>query len=180
MDDWTHYRFDASGNSVSNDTLVAPPVHQQWVAGPLWSRHHDHLASMHAMVSSSGKLIYVFDEGSTSSVVLPPKWKLIARDAFNGTILWKRPLPEGFMIHRNTMIATEDALYLGDHQSCKVIDGETGFLPTDAASWEQALRALLDDPERAAAMGRAGRERIREHYDTRVLAPRIADLIESL
>ena len=56
------------------------------------------------------------------------KWlnTLICANAYNGTILWRRPLSPGFMLHRNTMIATEDALYLGDHESCKVFDGETG------------------------------------------------------
>ena len=51
---------------------------------------------------------------------------LICINAYNGTILWKRPLPEGFMIHRNTMIATPDMLYLADHRSCKLIDAATG------------------------------------------------------
>ena len=30
------------------------------------------------------------------------------------------------MIHRNTMIATDESLLLGDHESCKIIDAETG------------------------------------------------------
>lgn len=30
------------------------------------------------------------------------------------------------MIHRNTMVATAEALYLGDHESCKVIDARSG------------------------------------------------------
>ncbi len=34
------------------------------------------------------------DEGSRISIQLPPKWKLIARDAFNGTVLWKRDISE--------------------------------------------------------------------------------------
>jgi outer membrane protein assembly factor BamB len=51
---------------------------------------------------------------------------LLCINAYNGTILWKRPSPPGFMIHRNTMVATDDALYMGDHESCKVIDGVTG------------------------------------------------------
>ena len=51
---------------------------------------------------------------------------LLCINAYNGTILWRRPLSKGFMLHRNTMIATEDSLYLGDHESCKIIDGETG------------------------------------------------------
>jgi hypothetical protein len=25
--------------------------------------------------------------------MLPPEWRLIARDAFNGVVLWKRPIP---------------------------------------------------------------------------------------
>ena len=53
---------------------------------------------------------------------------LLCINAYNGTILWRRPLSPGFMLHRNTMIATDDALYMGDHESCKIIDGETGEL----------------------------------------------------
>ena len=48
-----------------------------------------------------------------------------------------------------------------------VIDGETGFVV--AAGDERAVtRALLDlaaDPDRARAMGEAGRRRQREHFD---------------
>ena len=35
-------------------------------------------------------------------------------------------LPSGFMIHRNTMIATADTLFLADDVSCKLIDTRTG------------------------------------------------------
>ena len=51
---------------------------------------------------------------------------LLCINGYNGTILWRRPLPEGFMIHRNTMIATPDTLYLADNKSCKRIDAATG------------------------------------------------------
>jgi outer membrane protein assembly factor BamB len=46
--------------------------------------------------------------------------------AFNGTILWKRPLSPGFMAHRNTLVATPDTLYLADDKSCQLIDTATG------------------------------------------------------
>ena len=39
---------------------------------------------------------------------------LMGINAYNGTILWRRDLRPGFMIHRSTMIATPDALLLGD------------------------------------------------------------------
>ncbi|MHC4166568.1 MAG: outer membrane protein assembly factor BamB family protein [Planctomycetota bacterium] len=96
IDEWTHYLYDASGNAVSQDQVVGPPRRFQWVGSPRWARHHDRRASVSAMVSAGGRIFYIFDEGSTASIMLPPKTVLIARDAFNGTILWKRSIPEWF------------------------------------------------------------------------------------
>ncbi len=98
LDEWTHFLYDASGNAVCNDKHVRRPRHLQWYAGPKRSRHHDALASMSAMTSSNGRLFYIYDEGSTSLMHRPPKWKLVARDAFNGKLLWKREIPE-WMTH---------------------------------------------------------------------------------
>ena len=92
IDDWTHYLHDASGNAVAHDTVVGPPRHLQWVGNPRWSRHHDRMASMSALVSDDGRLFMIADEGSRISIELPAKWALIARDAFNGTVLWKVPI----------------------------------------------------------------------------------------
>ena len=92
IDEWTHYLYDAGNNAVSRDTRIDSVCRQQWVGGPRWSRHHDHIAGLTAMVSVGGRIFYVMDEGKTSSVLLPAKHFLVARDAFNGTILWKKPL----------------------------------------------------------------------------------------
>ena len=92
IDEWTHYLHDSSGNAVAHDTVVGPPRHLQWLGSPRWSRHHDRMASMSALVSANGRLFYIMDEGSRVSIQMPPKWTLIARDAFNGTILWKKPI----------------------------------------------------------------------------------------
>jgi len=93
IDQWTHFLYDASGNAVSKDVKVGHPRHVQWYAGPKRSRHHDALASLSAMTSSNGRLFYIFDEGEISIIHRPPHWKLIARDAFNGKLLWKRDIP---------------------------------------------------------------------------------------
>jgi len=98
IDPWTHFLYDASGNAVSKDKHVRRPRHIQWFAGPKRSRHHDALASLSAMTTSNGRLFYIFDEGPTSIVHRPPSWKLIARDAFNGKLLWKRDIP-AWMTH---------------------------------------------------------------------------------
>ena len=93
LDEWTHYFYDAKGNAASKDKVVAPPERLQWVGSPRWSRHHDRMSSLSAQVSSGGRLFYIMDEGSRISILLPAKWHLIARDAFNGTPLWKVPIP---------------------------------------------------------------------------------------
>jgi len=92
IDEWTHYMHDASGNAVAHDSVVGPPRRFQWIGSPRWSRHHDRMASMSACVSSGGRIFYIIDEGSRASIQLPSSWTLVARDAFNGTILWKRPI----------------------------------------------------------------------------------------
>jgi glycosyltransferase involved in cell wall biosynthesis len=61
-----------------------------------------------------------------------------------------------------------------------VDEGRTGFLAADPAAWSAALSRLLSDRHRASAMGRAGRDRVRKHYDTRVVSSRAADLIEEV
>ena len=94
IDEWTHYLHDATNNAVAHDTVVGPPRHVQWVAGPSWVRHHDHVAGVNAMVSAGGRLFAVLDEAATVSILLPPRWSLVARDAFNGTVLWKRSIPD--------------------------------------------------------------------------------------
>lgn len=93
IDEWTHYLYDASNNAVSRDSVVGPPRKYQWIGQPKWSRSHEHMSSLNAMVSAGGKIFYVIDEGSRASITLPAKWSLVARDAFNGVILWKRPIP---------------------------------------------------------------------------------------
>jgi outer membrane protein assembly factor BamB len=94
IDDWTHYLHDSGNNAVAHDDRVGPPRSLRWVGSPRWARHHDRMASMSALVSAAGRIFYIFDEGATSSVVLPSKWALIARDAFNGVVLWKQPIKE--------------------------------------------------------------------------------------
>jgi len=138
IDEWTHYLYDSTGNPVSRDALVAPPAHQQWVAGPRWARHHDHMSSMNAMVSAGNRLFYVFDEGSTASIMLPSHWRLIARDAFNGVVLWKRPIPRwwprftplksGPAQLPRRLAATEECVYvtLGLDAPVSKLDAATG------------------------------------------------------
>ena len=138
LDDWTHYLHDPSNNAVARDAAVGPPRHMQWVGSPPWARHHDRMASMNALVVDRGRMYYVFDEGPTAAIMLPPEWKLIARDAFNGTVLWKKellswhphlwPMKSGFAQLPRRIVAGAGKVYapLGLGQPLVCMDGASG------------------------------------------------------
>jgi len=94
IDQWTHFLHDASNNAVANDSVVGPPQSLQWIAPPLWLRSHEIPSGIQSLVSAAGRLLYIFDEGliGIADERLPDRWSLICRDAFNGKLLWKRPL----------------------------------------------------------------------------------------
>jgi len=93
IDDWTHFLHGPDGHVMSNDSVVAPPYHIQWIGAPRQAKSHTHLTTMNVMVSGGGRLFYIADESLTAlPESLPSRWALIARDAFNGIELWRRPL----------------------------------------------------------------------------------------
>jgi len=92
MDEWTHFRHDATGNMVANDTAVGPPRCVRWVADPIFQRAHTLTPGTTAMVGSRGRIFYVQDESPLGFGGLAGQWRLIARDAFNGKLLWKRDI----------------------------------------------------------------------------------------
>ena len=138
LDDWTHYLYDASGNPVSRDTAVGPPRRLQWVGDPRWSRHHDRMSSINALVSAGGRIFYIVDEAPAASVMLPASWFLVARDAFNGKILWKQPIEEWqdhLWTHKSgpaslprRLVASGEKVYvtLGIRAPVSVLDAATG------------------------------------------------------
>jgi len=93
IDTWSHFLHDASNDCTARDARVGPPRRFIWRCGPLWTRSHEHSSSLVAMVTAGGRIYYIFDEGlmSVTDAPIPERWTLIARDAFNGVLLWKRP-----------------------------------------------------------------------------------------
>jgi outer membrane protein assembly factor BamB len=177
MDQWHQYLYDATGNAVSQDELIRPPLyHLQWVGGPRWARHHDVMSSVSACVSSDNKIFYIFDEGSSFSPLLPSRWKLICRDAFNGTILWKRDIDHWFPnLHGlksgpaslpRRLIAIEDRVYvtLGIEAPVSVLDAASGetiaTLPHSEGTEEiiyddQQIYLVVDDSEGKSELARS-------------------------
>jgi len=92
IDDWTHFLHSPGNNAVASDRIVAPPRSMQWVGGPRYARHHDKMSSVSAVVSADGRVFSIVDLAPPVSILTPPQWTLVARDAFNGTVLWRRPV----------------------------------------------------------------------------------------
>ncbi|HEY4690027.1 MAG TPA: glycosyltransferase [Anaerolineae bacterium] len=71
---------------------------------------------------------------------------------------------------------------VGSATSWVVQDGVTGRVvpPRDPSALAQAIRSILDDPERCRAMGRAAAERARVEFDERVMIDRVFDIYRLL
>ena len=109
IDDWTHYLHGPDNNAVANDSRIGPPQHLQWKAGPLYCRSHNGApSSVESVVSAKGRLFSIIDEGEIGLPTLPQQWKIVARDGFNGTLLWKIPLAS--KISRKRLVAIGDRL----------------------------------------------------------------------
>jgi hypothetical protein len=94
IDAWTHFLHGPDGHVMSQDKVVAPPYHIQWIGDPIHARSHTHLTSMNVMVTNGKQLLYIVDQSPNKLPdLLPGRWALVARDAFNGVVLWSRPLP---------------------------------------------------------------------------------------
>ena len=138
IDQWTHFLHGPDNNAVAEDTRVEPPRHMQWVSGPRWGRSHDHLSSVSAVVSASGRIFSIVDEGPIASVKADSKWMLVARDAFNGVLLWKkqvapwenqlRPFRSGPAELPRRLVAVGDCVYvtLGYNKPVTALDAATG------------------------------------------------------
>ena len=156
IDEWTHLLHGPDNNAVARDRIVGPPAHLQWLADPRHLRSHEHLNSVSALVSAQGRIFYVIDEGPTASVVAPPAWRLVARDAFNGVFLWKRELGpwEGhFRLFRSgppdvgrRLVAVDDRVYvtLGYGKRVAAFDAVTGDTVRVYDGTEGAVEIVYD------------------------------------
>jgi len=164
IDPWSHPYHGPDNNPQSQDTTIRYPYMTQFLGYPLFG------CISEVTVGCRGKLFRAFGHTAFKTAQNEVLNKLYCINGHNGTILWTRPLKQGFMIHRSTMIAAPEALYLADDESCKLIDPETGEVqdeivpPEDVAGgtvwkWmaleDGVLYALLGGQEVQARLQRA-------------------------
>jgi outer membrane protein assembly factor BamB len=175
IDDWPHYLYGADNNAVSHDRAVGPPERMQWVCGPAYARSHEINSSMAAMVSAGGRIFYIWDDGPLGQPEkrFPSQWSLIARDGFNGILLWKKPMPgwgwrqwhaesrwdnpreRATMLRQlprtttRRLAASDEKLYVtvGYQAPVSVLDAATGGLLYSLEGTEGTDEILLDSKE---------------------------------
>jgi outer membrane protein assembly factor BamB len=157
IDDWTHFLHGPDNNAVVQDRRVGIPRSIQWVAEPRWGRTHEEMASMSAAVTAQGRIYSIVDEAPLASIRYLGNWKLVARDAFNGQLLWKRPLASwvdplrhfrsGPVHLPRRLVAVGDKVYvtLGLAAPVAALDGATGRTVMEYPQTERTEEILVSD-----------------------------------
>jgi outer membrane protein assembly factor BamB len=135
MDEWTHVEYDASGNPVSGDMLVEPPTGVRWIAGPRWPRA-GRKGNTIAVLSAKGKMFYLTKSAFPNMTAEPDagRWFIMARDAFNGLLLWKRPLslsfsrikPRIYYREHRPFAAAEHWVFTGEKNDVVILKASNG------------------------------------------------------
>ena len=157
IDEWTHYLHGPDNNAVADDEAVGPPRSMQWVGSPRWSRNHHKLCSISAVVTARGRLFCIMDDAPAANINLPGQWMLVARDAFNGVELWRKPMASwawhGIRFRSGPpqlprlLVACEDRVYapLGLNAPVSAIEAGTGKTLDTFADTAGAEEIILAD-----------------------------------
>jgi len=135
-DDWTHWEHGPDNNPVSGDTVIRAPYMTQFMAHPLY------IGMPSITTAAGGRTFLAIGHISHHTREWDTLYKLIARNGYNGTVLWQRDLPPGYMVHRSAFIATKDTFFMLDGDGCLLLDPRTGAeqgrlqFPEVAGEWK--------------------------------------------
>ena len=152
-DDWSHWEKAPDNNPVSGDTVIEAPYMTQFMADPLY------IGIPSITTAAGGRTFLAIGHIAHHEREWAGLLRLIARNGYNGQILWERKLPAGYLVHRSAFIATKDVFYMlnGDH--CLLLDAKTGDeigvirIPDEKGHWKWMamhggkLYALLGKPD---------------------------------
>ena len=143
--EWSHFYADPGNTACSGDGMKPGAVDLQWfgLPGPrdMPDRHDKNVGPLF----KQGRL---FVSGDNC---------LVAVDAYNGAILWRRDVPQsvrlGAFKHCGNMAAAADRLYVASGGECLALDAQSGKLARtfhvpegpDAVQYEWGYVALNDD-----------------------------------
>ncbi|MHC4403830.1 MAG: outer membrane protein assembly factor BamB family protein [Planctomycetota bacterium] len=116
--EWTHFYADAGNSACSYDALEPGPVDVQWFGRPGPRRMVDRHEKNVGPLFKNGRLFVSGDN------------YLAALDAYNGTVLWERDLPDSIRLgafkNCGSMAATDEFLYVAAGDRCIALDVASG------------------------------------------------------
>jgi len=181
MGEWNQYLHHADNNAVSTDR-VGPPERLKWTGGTRWARSHMSAVTVISTVSAAGRLYTIEDLETVEHVRLPGRYFLIARDAFNGMELWRKPLAgnwtsNGYLKfiatqYQRRVAAIGDKVYcpLGMGAPISVLDGATGKVLKDYPATDGVQEFAWDRGVLYAAVGQAFGMKNSKDAEVRLLA----------
>ena len=156
IDEWPQYLHGADNNAVARDAVVGPPRHLQWVADPSWSRSHMAISTVVSVVTAGGRLFTIEDRATPENPFLPGRFALVARDAFNGLVLWRHELADWEPVTRyikdiaiqlqRRVVAVGDTVYATPGLAAPVtaFDAATGVVRRTYAGTERTQEFAYD------------------------------------
>jgi outer membrane protein assembly factor BamB len=183
IDEWPQHLYGGDNNAVAHDRVVGPPRHYQWTSTPEWSRAHLVLPSIQGLISARGRLFTIEDQASVEHPALPGEFTLVARDAFNGIVLWQRRFPDWhpmnlYIKHLTAQImrrvaAIGDTVYCTPGYSAPItaFDAATGKQLKIYAGTDRTQELVYDQGVLFAVIG--------DHVDTRAIGDTKGSLAES-
>ena len=130
-DQWTHPWHGAAGGLVSDDQKVGVPTGIQWVHGPLFPMD-GRKTSTQSVVTAGGRH-FAITQNVVDNIGKPKMAPyLVARDAYNGLVLWQRPWmgPSSSQSGRLNplIVASSDRVYVGWFDGIEVFNAANGAL----------------------------------------------------
>ncbi|MBC8354605.1 MAG: PQQ-binding-like beta-propeller repeat protein [Planctomycetes bacterium] len=163
-DDWSHWEKSPDNNPVSSDSVIKAPYMTQFLAHPMY------IGMPSITTAAGGRTFLAIGHISHHQREWDTLYKLVARNGYNGTVLWERRLPDGYLVHRSAFIATRDTFHMIDGESCLLLDAQTGEeqgrikLPGVAGHWkwmamkDGVLYVMTGKKERGTQIVRGDRE----------------------
>ncbi len=183
IDEWPQHLYGADNNAVAHDSVVGPPRHYQWTSTPQWSRAHLVLPSIQGLVSAKGRLFTIEDQASIEHPALPGEFTLVARDAFNGIVLWQRRFPDWHPMNlyikhltaqiMRRLVVIDDTVYCTPGYSAPItaFDAATGKQLKVYEGTEHTQEIIYEQGVLYAVIG--------DHVDTRAIGDTKGSLAES-
>ncbi|MCZ6795590.1 MAG: PQQ-binding-like beta-propeller repeat protein, partial [Planctomycetota bacterium] len=119
-DDWSHWEHGPDNNPVSTDQVIKAPYMTQFLQKPFY------IGMPSVTTAAGGRTFLAIGHIAHHRREWGGLLRLMARNGYNGTVLWERKLPQGYLVHRSAFIATRETFHMIDRDRCLLLDPETG------------------------------------------------------